>query len=228
MGVELKLPNPQLAFSDPIRVTPIPTPKRSFRTRILAPRRPNSESEAALVSGAAAIGRRSAIAGRGRAARGVGSRRRDWNGGAELSPLLLLRARRRGRGCWWQERSGAAAGAALVGLHGLQQLSPMSPRRALTERFVCRRGEDLGCFATAPGAGGCWLDTATEEVVVRGCWLLLGWAWCWCCGRSPFRLGLDVVVLVLSDSPPLASSSLAGCSLLSWIFFSLSIWFCYL
>jgi len=50
-------------------------------------------------------------------------------------------------------------------------VAAMSPRFALTEGFVCRRGQGLGCFATAPGAGGCWPDAATEEVVVpvRGC-----------------------------------------------------------
>lgn len=48
-------------------------------------------------------------------------------------------------------------------------IAAMSPRRALTEGFVSRRGQGLGCFATAPGAGGCWPDAATEEVVVRGC-----------------------------------------------------------
>jgi len=41
---------------------------------------------------------------------------------------------------------------------------------------------------------------------VRGCWQLLGWVWCWCRGCSPFRLGLDVVVLVRSDSPSLLAA----------------------
>jgi hypothetical protein len=115
--------------------------------------------------------------------------------GAELSPLLLLRARRRGRGRGWQERSGAA----LVGLHGLQQLSPRC-RRGVLSRKASLAGGDKGWGASrrrpAPAAAGLMLRRRRWWCEVAGCcWVGLG-VGAAAVLRSEFRLGLDVVVLV--------------------------------
>jgi len=158
---------------------------------------PNSEADAAPASCAAAIGRWLAIAGRGPAARGDGSRRGDWVGGGELSPCFCC-ARGRGRG-------GSDRALLLLllpsGSTRCCSCRGAPPRRAFAGRSACRvRTAGVQVVFDGAGAGGCRpaaaAAAAEEVVVVRGCWQLLGWAWCCCRGCSPFRLGLDVVVLV--------------------------------
>jgi len=111
--------------------------------------------------------------------------------------LLLLRARARERAR--RERSGPAGGgaAAPVRLHALLQLSRGAAEAGFAGRSASRVPAGVKAVFDGAGAGGCRPTAAAEEkVVVRGCWQLLGWVWCWCRGCSPFRLGLDVVVLV--------------------------------
>jgi hypothetical protein len=127
--------------------------------------------------------------------------------GAELSPLLLLRARRRGRGRGWQERSGAP-------LVGLQELSPRC-RRGLLSRKASFAGGDKAWGALrrrpAPAAAGLMLR--------RRRW------WCLCEVASCCWVGLRVgaaavlrsvsvsMLLYLSLTPP----SLAPFFLTCWL-----------
>jgi hypothetical protein len=186
-GTELKLPNPQLGSSDPVRVTPNSDPNRCFRPRIRAPLRPNSEADTAPASGDAAIGCWPAIAGRGRAARGVGSRRRDWVGGGELSPLLLLRTR--GRGGGGSDRT-------------LLLLLPSGSTRCCSYRGRRRGGLSRDAPVTGSGRRGFrWSSTAPAPAAAG---LLLRrrrwWWWCEVAGCCWVGLGVGAAAVLRSVS----------------------------
>ena len=148
--------------------------------------------------------------------------------GAELSPLLLLRARRRGRGRGWQERSGAA----LVGLHGLRQLSPRC-RRGVLSRKASLAGGDKGWGASrrrpAPAAAGLMLRRRRWWCEVAGCcWVGLG------VGAAAVLRSVSVSMLLYLSltRPSLLPHLMAAVSFHRFFFsvilffFSFSFWFC--
>jgi hypothetical protein len=104
-----------------------------------------------------------------------------------------------------------------VGLHALLQLPGGGRRGRLLRGAVACTGGGIRVLHAGTGAGGCWLAVAavTEEremvVVVRGCWMLLGWA---------CRVGAAAAAVLRSVSVVLSDCSLLSCTRYRLVSFS--------
>jgi hypothetical protein len=131
------------------------------------------------------------------------------------SSRLCFRSARGGAGVAMEMRP--IRPVAPVGLHALLQLPGGGRRGRLLRGAVACTGGGIRVLHAGTGAGGCWLAVAaaTEEremvVVVRGCWMLLGWA---------CRVGAAAAAVLRSVSVVLSDCSLLSCTRYRLVSFS--------